>query len=457
MSLTAPLNRLELERDSAFAARDAALLERERLRVELNLRNCALDATKTHFMILDRGQPGAPIVYVNRALADAHACAPEDLLGQSALTLLAVDECPDQVRAVNDAMRAGDVVRTEVRSRRKDGSVFSAGIFVGPVRNAAGEVTHYVAVGTDITARLEEESNRRQLQERLVNEMHERERMASELRLAHKLEAVGQLAAGIAHEINTPVQYVGDSLYFLQSAARDLEALLDVYRREFGALPTSEALQAAAARVREAEVRTDLEFLRTEVPRAFERALDGVARVTHIVQAIKEFAHPDGQEQQAADLNHAIETTLTVTRNEYKYCAAIETHFGPLPEVLCNVGELNQVFVNLIVNASHAIQETGKDAATGRITIATEVSGDAVLIRVSDNGCGIAAVNLERVFDPFFTTKEVGKGTGQGLSIARAIVVERHGGRIDVTSVVGAGTEFVIRLPIAGRRSVSTS
>jgi len=275
--------------------------------------------------------------------------------------------------------------------------------------------------------------------------MRERERMASELRLAHKLEAVGQLAAGIAHEINTPVQYVGDSLYFLQSAARDTEELLGIYRRELG------TQEVAMSRVREAEVRTDLDFLRTEVPRAFERALDGVARVTHIVRALKEFAHPDGNEQKAADLNRAIETTLTVTRNEHKYCATVETKLGALPEVVCNVGELNQVFVNLIVNASHAIQDAGKDATSGRIVISTEASDDAVLIRVSDNGCGIPERNLERIFDPFFTTKEVGKGTGQGLSIARAIVVERHAGRLDVTSEVGVGTEFVIRLPVAGR------
>jgi PAS domain S-box-containing protein len=452
MSLSAKApSALELERDAALAERDAAVLERDRLRVELNLRNCALDATKTHFMILDMGVPGAPIVYVNRALSDAHSYAPQELLGHSATILIAADECPAQLKMVNNAIQAGEVIRTEVRARRKDGSVFSAGIFVGPVRNAAGKVTHYVAVGTDITARLEEEANRRQLQERLVNEMHERERMASELRLAHKLEAVGQLAAGIAHEINTPVQYVGDSLYFLQSAARDGEELLEIYRQELRAFPQSEAQQLAASRVRDAETRMDVEFLREEVPRAFDRALDGVTRVTNIVRAIKEFAHPDEQEQKAADLNRAIETTLTVARNEYKYCATVETRLGILPEIMCNVGELNQVFVNLIVNASHAIQAAGKDTATGRIVISTETSGEAVLIRVADNGCGIPERNLERIFDPFFTTKEVGKGTGQGLSLARAIVVERHAGRIDVTSEVGVGTEFVIRLPIAGR------
>jgi two-component system, NtrC family, sensor kinase len=173
--------------------------------------------------------------------------------------------------------------------------------------------------------------------------------------------------------------------------------------------------------------------------------------VTHIVRAIKEFAHPDPQEQAASDINRALQTTLVVTSNEYKYCSSVETHLGELPEVICNIGELNQVFVNLIVNAAHAIQAAGKDATTGRITITTQAEEKAVQIRISDNGCGIPEENLERIFDPFFTTKEVGKGTGQGLSIARSIIVERHAGRLDATSKVGSGTEFLIHLPIEGR------
>ena len=435
----------------------AALDERDRLRIELDVRNCALDATHSHFMILDMRQRGSPIVYANRALAAAHGYEPGELVGKSATFLLATEQCPAEVHAINNALRTGAALSTTVRARRKDGSFFHAGIFVGPVPNAAGDVTHYVTIGADITARLEEEANRRQLQEQLVSEMQERERMASELRLAHKLEAVGQLAAGIAHEINTPVQYVGDSVYFLQTAARDLETLLTLYRHEIEMLPHEPPLQAARERLHAAEARADLDFLRDEMPKAIDRALDGIGRVTHIVRAIKEFAHPDTQEQKAADINRAIETTLTVTRNEYKYCAIAVAQLGTLPEVVCNVGELNQVLVNLIVNAAHAIEQSGQDATTGRITITTDAVGDAAVIRVADNGCGIPDKNLERIFDPFFTTKEVGKGTGQGLSLARSIIVERHAGRIDVTSAVGAGTQFTIHLPIAGRAGASGS
>lgn len=444
------LAHLELERD-------AALAERDQLRIELNVRNCALDSTKTHFMILDMNQRGSPIIYTNRAMAAAHGYDSRELLGQSAALLIAAEECASELEKINEAMRSGTAIHSVLQARRKDGTRFTVGMFNGPVRDASGKVTHYVVVGADITARLTQEATQRKLQKRLVSEMQERERMATELRLAHKLEAVGHLAAGIAHEINTPVQYVGDSVYFLQTAARDLEALLEHYRREVRALPPHGALLAARERLREAEVRADLGFLREEIPRAIERALDGIGRVTHIVRAIKEFAHPDPQEQAPADINRAIETTLIVARNEYKYCATVETHLGELPAVVCNIGELNQVFVNLIVNAAHAIQAAGRDVAAGRIVIRTEALGEVAAIRIADNGCGIPEQHLERIFDPFFTTKEVGKGTGQGLAIARAIIVERHAGRLEATSEVGAGTEFVIRLPIAGRGEAAAS
>jgi signal transduction histidine kinase len=166
---------------------------------------------------------------------------------------------------------------------------------------------------------------------------------------------------------------------------------------------------------------------------------------------MKEFAHPDAKEQSPADLNHAIETTLLVASNEYKYSARIHTDFGALPPIVCNVGELNQVFLNLIVNAAHAIHDAGKDAETGEIHIGTALEGNMAVIRVRDNGCGIPEENITKLYDPFFTTKEVGRGTGQGLSIAHSILVDKHGGDIGVSSQVGHGSEFILRVPIDGR------
>jgi two-component system NtrC family sensor kinase len=169
------------------------------------------------------------------------------------------------------------------------------------------------------------------------------------------------------------------------------------------------------------------------------------------LRAMKEFAHPGHVEQTAADINHAVQTTLIMARNEYKYSAQVETHLGELPDVVCNVSELNQVFLNIIVNAAHALRESGKDASTGRIRITTEQAGDRVLVRIADNGCGIPKENLEKIFDPFFTTKEVGLGTGQGLAIARSIVVDKHGGDIGVESEPDVGTTFTLSLPVEGR------
>jgi two-component system, NtrC family, sensor kinase len=199
------------------------------------------------------------------------------------------------------------------------------------------------------------------------------------------------------------------------------------------------------------ESTADYDFLSLEVPKAFERTLEGTERVAGIVRAMKEFAHPDTNEHKPADINHALQTTLTVARSEYRYAAQIETFFGELPEVLCNIGELNQVFLNLIVNSAHAIADAGKDASTGVIAIKTTSNEEEVQISIGDNGCGIPRENVEKIFDPFFTTKEVGRGTGQGLAIARSIVVDKHGGRIDVSSEVGRGTEFVISLRVQGR------
>jgi signal transduction histidine kinase len=226
-----------------------------------------------------------------------------------------------------------------------------------------------------------------------------------------------------------------------------------VYRAGIDELTAGVAPDAVKERVQSAEQTADLEFVTTEMPKAFQRTLDGVERVAQIVRAMKEFSHPDVDEQNEADINHALEITLIVARNEYKYSAEVETRFGELPPVVCNIGKLNQVFLNMIVNAAHAIADSGKDASAGKITVSTACDERDVTIEFADNGCGIPRANLDKIFDPFFTTKEVGRGTGQGLAITRSIVVEKHRGSVQVESEVGVGTRFIIKLPIAGRPS----
>ena len=425
--------------------------ESARLQRELNLRNCALDAASTHFMIIDVRGPLWCMVYANRAIARTHGYETAELIGRSPSMLAPFEENKEAFERISAAVRDGKSISADLQARRKDGSLFRVGMFLAPIRDDTDHSAYYVGIGADITAKLEQERLQRELQERLYSEMQERERMLIELRLAQKLESVGRLAAGIAHEINTPIQYVSDSVSFLQSAQSDLDGLLGAYRSAMQQVTNEESAREALATLKTQEQGLDLEFLWTEVPKAFARTLEGIERVASIVRAMREFAHPDAAEQSAADLNHAIDTTLTVAHNEYKYSAQIEKRYGELPEVICNVGELNQLFLNLIVNAAHAITESGKGIDSGRITIVTNSAGAQVTVSIADNGCGIPKNHLEKIFDPFFTTKPVGRGTGQGLAIARSIVVEKHAGSLEVASTVGEGTVFTLRLPIAGR------
>lgn len=292
----------------------------------------------------------------------------------------------------------------------------------------------------------------REVRERIRADQEAR-KLETELRQAQKLESIGQLAAGIAHEINTPVQFVSDSVHFARDAVKDVTALLAEYQGLYGATapgPTSAASLAAVTALAE---ETDVEYLLANLPKALDRSLEGLDRVTTIVRSLKDFAHPETGEKAPADINQGIQSTLTIARNEYKYVAELETDFGTLPAVACFLGSVNQAVLNIVVNAAHAIGDVvnGTDAK-GRIVVRTRVDGDFVVISISDTGGGIPEGIRERIFDPFFTTKEVGKGTGQGLAIARSVVVEKHGGELTFETVMGKGTTFLLRLPIAGSR-----
>jgi PAS domain S-box-containing protein len=420
---------------------------------ELDLLCRTLHAMPGHFAIFDARAEGAPIVFVNVALARDYGYEDVELIGHPFFALFAsTDDGPQRIERIKQELSAAGETRAEFQAVRRDGSTFTTGMVFAPVKNERGLSTHVGCSARDITAIIEEQRDKRALQEQLYAEMRERERIAIELRLAQKLESVGRLAAGVAHEINTPIQYVGDSVHFLKSAVADLQQLTEVYRGALEALFRGESPEIVRANLTQIDILVDKQFIDVEIPQAFARTLEGVERVTSIVRAMKEFAHPDAQEQGSADINHAIETTLLVARNEYKYHARVEAELGELPAVVCNVNELNQVFLNLIINATHAIESAGRDPSSGRIQIRTSGDAGSVEIVIEDNGCGIPKENFDRIFDPFFTTKEIGKGTGQGLAIVRSIIVEKHAGTITVDSQVGKGTRIILRLPTAGRK-----
>jgi signal transduction histidine kinase/DNA-binding response OmpR family regulator len=318
----------------------------------------------------------------------------------------------------------------------------------------AGDPARLTGIVTDITERVESQQREQELRrhlaaveetvrirtvslvqanEQLREQVRLRQAVEVELGLARKLEAVGRLASGIAHEINTPIQYISDSAHFLGSACDEMLSVI-----------------ASAEQPMDTNLAPDLPFLLDEVPHAIERIMEGTERVATIVRAMKEFAHPDATEKVPADLNRAIETTLLIARSEYKYVATVQLHRGEIPAVVCNVGELSQAFLNLIVNSAHALADAGRDAETGRIIVRTALRDGRADLQFEDNGCGIAQEIIDKIYEPFFTTKEVGRGSGQGLAIARSIVVDKHAGRMSVASTPGVGTCFTLSLPVGG-------
>jgi PAS domain S-box-containing protein len=279
----------------------------------------------------------------------------------------------------------------------------------------------------------------------------QRQQMQIKLQQGQKLEAIGQLAAGIAHEINTPAQYVSDNTRFLQDAFADLLKVLEAYHRLLYAGREGNMDPELIADVEAAIAKADLDYLITEAPKALTQSLEGLDRVATIVRAMKEFSHPGGEEKQTIDLNHAIQNTITVCRNEWKYVAEMVTDLDPsLPLVPCLPGDFNQVILNLIVNAAYAIKDAtnGNEKHKGVIRISTRQHGDWVEIRVGDTGTGIPEKYRAKIFTPFFTTKEVGKGTGQGLAICHSVIVGKHGGTINFETECGKGTVFIIWLPL---------
>ena len=288
----------------------------------------------------------------------------------------------------------------------------------------------------------------------LMQDVTELRRLERELAAAQKLESVGRLAAGIAHEINTPVQFVSDNVEFLRIALAELATICGAYRQLQRAVAEGGDVVQAAAAARAAELAADLDFILQNAPLSLASAMDGLGRIATIVRSIKTFAHPDQGQKIPADLNLAIQSTIVMAHNEYKYVAELDTEYGDLPMVCCYIGEINQVVLNLLVNAAHAIGDTVNDGGMkGRISVRTRLDGGEVEISIADNGNGIPESARSKIFEPFFTTKEVGRGTGQGLAIARSVIVGKHRGALWFETETGRGTTFFIRLPVQQERA----
>lgn len=285
----------------------------------------------------------------------------------------------------------------------------------------------------------------------VIRDVTEQKQVETQLLHSQKLESIGQLAAGIAHEINTPMQYIGDNTRFFKESFSDLQRMLVLYEQLLQLVKQDSTALNCVEEIEALKQEIDLDYLLEEIPFALDQSLEGIERINTIVRSMKEFSHPPIEEKVNIDINKAIETTITIARNEWKYCAEMITDFDEaMPPVPGYPGDLNQVILNIIVNAAHAIKEViGENSREkGTITISTRHDDQWAEIRIQDTGTGIKEDYRARIFDPFFTTKEVGKGTGQGLAIAHSIINEKHGGEITFETEVGKGTCFIIKLPL---------
>lgn len=420
------------------AGREQAQLEfeREAHQLEIQERTRQLQATNEQYRALLESTSAVPwelddssgvCRYIGSQVEQQWGWPPDRFQQESFLfSRVHPDDRPAFAQALEDAVASQDVA-IECRLQLKSERFAYIRSFIRQAPDEKGRIVRGISI--DITTQ---------------------KKLESELNQAQKLESVGRLAAGVAHEINTPVQFVNDNCYFLRDAVAEVKGLLSTYQETLAAAAAGTlTLEQAREQLHSAEEAADLEFLTENMLSAVERSLEGLERVATIVRSMKEYSHPDCKERSAADLNAAIRNTLTIARNEYKYVADIDTQLGDLPLVQCYVGDFNQAFLNILVNAAHAIGEA--NAATerrGLITITTQQEGADVLVSVKDTGRGIPEAIQGKIFDPFFTTKEVGKGTGQGLAIARAVIVDKHEGTLTFETEPGIGTTFRIRIPI---------
>lgn len=387
-----------------------------------------LDSTAESVWVVDRAGVTS---FVNKSAALLCGWPIEELIGRSPHEILHAGEdaaaeaaCPLAHALHRGAFRA----TRDAQFRRRDGSLFPVQFTASPIQQG-GHGAGLVLTFTDVT---------------------EARTMESQLLQAQKLQAIGQLAAGIAHEINTPTQYLGDNVRFLDDSFTALRGILTTYGDAKEQLKSDPRWAALVAAIETAEQAADLNYLCEEIPAAVKQSLEGLDRVATIVRAMREFSHPGSKEIAPCDINHAIENTVTISRNEWKYVATLDLDLDrSIPPVPCYLNEFNQVTLNMIVNSAHAIGEAKRLAPTheGRIRISSRLLGNDVAIEIEDNGAGIPPAVIGRIYEPFFTTKGVGKGTGQGLAIAHSVIVNKHRGRIEVESRVGEGTRFTIRIP----------
>ncbi len=400
---------------------------RRRMEPELRKLSIAVEQSANLIVITDKN---FRIEYVNPKFLEKMEIASGKYEGEKINAFWPDEENTTTFAEIVGRIREQGEWTGRVKGITKSGKEIWTNVTFSTIKDNNGKITNYLAVIEDITERMQIEN---------------------QLAISQKLESIGQLAAGIAHEINTPMQYIGDNTLFVKESIdnlfyyiRNLEEMLLMSNPE------------QKGKIGQLKEEIDFNFISSELPLAIRQSENGIAKVDKIVKAMKNFAHPGIKGKTKADINKGISDSIIISKNEWKYCA--DLIFEPeenLPPVYCQLDEINQVILNMIVNAAQAIEEKlgARPSEKGKIEIRTYSEGDFAVIEIKDNGCGIPKENISKIYDPFFTTKDVGKGSGQGLSIARNIIVNKHNGIIEVDSKEGVGTLFKIKLPFEERRS----
>jgi len=377
-------------------------------------------------------------IRVSRAMAEKDDWAAAQFIGKTDFDRFTLEHAGPAYEAEQVIMGTGEpVLDLEEKETWPDGHVTWVSTSKFPLRNMTGEIVGTFGISRDITAQKRSEADRREIE--------------MQLQLSQKMESIGRLAAGVAHEVNTPTQFITDNTHFLTTAFKQCSEIVQQYRELRDRVAQQPEFASLAEKLVAAERDGDLDYLLEEVPRCLQQSLDGLARVARIVRSLKEFAHPNSPDLTPADLNHTIETSILVSRHEWKYVSEVDLELDPaLPNVPCVVDEFNQVILNLIINAAHAIADALKvrGGDRGKITVRTRHAEPWAIVEVEDTGTGIAPEIRSRIFEPFFTTKPAGKGTGQGLAIVHTVIVKHHHGTVEVETEPGRGSKFVIKLPL---------
>lgn len=405
--------------------------ERKKTSDQQNKLSIAINHSSESIMITDKN---GIIEFVNPSFEKISGYTSIEILGKSPSILKSGQHDKKFYESLWKTILSGKPWKGHFINKKKNGSFHEEEASISPVFNDKGEIINFVALKRDVSD--------------MIN-------IENQLRHAQKMEGIGTLAAGIAHEINTPLQYLHDNTMFIKDSLRNIFSALNEAKEIVSSctLENRSEIEKKFSRMKLLLNDKNLNYLTQEIPAAINENENGIQIVRKIVMAMKNFSHPGMKTMQKADINEAIRSTIIITKNVWKYNTEIETEFGDkLPEVSCHIADINQVFLNMITNSCDAISERNEKSETGNITglikIKTYSDNNFVFIEVSDNGNGIPEKVIDKIFQPFFTTKQIGKGTGQGLALSYDIIVNKHNGDIKVESKEGKGTKFTVKLPI---------